>query len=199
MLIYGVGTSKGNPVRISRNCSECQAVNSLFVIPVHKYVHFFFIPSFCCGKDYILKCDSCGFSYQGEVTVEKNISRDIKPPIWMFSGLILFVLFFTYIIWEDKTAPERNKKQALEYIESPQVGDIYEVKSDSAAFTLYKVSNVIGDSIYFPVHDFEVTKALDLSELQRGEYVDKYTAIDAYTKNELKQVAETGTIMKINR
>lgn len=199
MVIYGVGTYKGAPVRILRNCSDCHAVNSLLVIPVHKYVHFFFIPSFCCGKEYILKCDACGLHHEGGVTIEKNISKDIKAPIWMFTGLILGILLFSYVIWDVKTGPERDKKQALEYIETPQVGDIYEIKIAEKEFTLYKVDKIAGDSIYFLANEFGVTKSYDLSDLRKKEYADKYTIPDGYTKSDLKEAIEVGTILKINR
>lgn len=201
LFFYGISTykSKKSPVKIYRSCSDCQAYNSLSVIPIFKYAHIFWIPLFYAGKDYILHCDSCGLYYQGGVKVGKDISRNIKPPIWTFSGLIAIVLLIAFLLWTNITNQEKSRKQTLEYIETPQSGDIYEVKVKDDEFTLLKVDRVIGDSVYFLVHDFAVTRSYEIQTLNKEEYADKYTVSDGYTRKELKEFLKEGFIQKINR
>ncbi|WP_170119992.1 zinc-ribbon domain-containing protein [Dysgonomonas alginatilytica] len=186
-------------MKIYRSCSDCQAYNSLSVIPVFKYAHLFWIPLFYCGKDYILHCDSCGLYYQGDITVDKGIAKNIKPPLWMFSGLIVIVLFLSYLFWDSKTRPERNKQQALELVANPQKGDIYEVKFDEKEFGLYKVDRVENDSVYFLVHDYAVANAYEVSQLEKGEYSDSYTMKVGYRKDDLKEIVNEGYILKVSR
>lgn len=202
LFFYGVGayTRKKTPVKNYRTCSDCQTYNSLSVIPVFKYAHLFWIPLFCCGKDYILHCDSCGLYYQGGgVSVDKSIAKTIKPPLWMFSGLIAIILFLSFLFWDRKTSPERNKKQALELVADPQKGDVYEVKFDEKEFGLYKVNRIENDSVYFLVHDYAVANAYEVYQLGEGEYSESYSIEVGYPKDDLKAIVNEGYILKVRR
>jgi len=124
-----------------------------------------------------------------------NLKSQSKTPLWTFSGLALIVILITVGVVNDRNKDQRNAK----LISSPQSGDVLEVKTKENQYTLFKVDNVRGDSIFLRVHNYETNKIDGLSDLRRkgdSAYSEDLYSID---KKDLKKMFEKGEIIDIDR
>jgi hypothetical protein len=124
-----------------------------------------------------------------------NLKSQSKTPLWTFSGLALIVILITVGVVNDRNKDQRNAK----LISSPKSGDVLEVKTKENQYTLFKVDNVHGDSIFLRVHNYETNKIDGLSDLRKkgdSAYSEDLYSID---KNDLKKMFEKGEIIDIDR
>jgi len=76
---------------------------------------------------------------------------------------------------------------------------VLEVKTKENQYTLFKVDNVRGDSIFLRVHNYETNKIDGLSDLRKkgdSAYSEDLYSID---KKDLKKMFEKGEIIDIDR
>ena len=78
----------------------------------------------------------------------------------------------------------------------PQSGDIFQIKTKDNQYTLYKVDEVQGDSVFVKANNYETNSASGLDDLKKKEYSED---ILGFTKTELKQMLDKGEIIDIDR
>jgi hypothetical protein len=125
----------------------------------------------------------------------RNIRNKAKPPIWMFSGLAILVALVAFTIVDTK---QKNAQNAT-IITAPAVGDVFEIKTAENHYTLYKVSEIKGDSVIIMPNKYEADKSTALYKIKaKGDsaYSDE---LQLYTKAELKTMFDKGEIMDIDR
>ena len=79
---------------------------------------------------------------------------------------------------------------------TPQVGDIFEVKTKDNQYTLYKVDQVQGDSVFIQSSNFEANKVTGLDDLKKKDYSSD---VYGFSKSELKEMLNKGEILDIDR
>ncbi|MBO9150839.1 zinc-ribbon domain-containing protein [Chitinophaga sp. GCM10012297] len=198
MIIYGWKATPVGHEDLGAKCSHCGTMMSVQVFVYQKYAHIFWIPAFPLGKTGGSVCTHCKQTLKPkEMPNDLKLSYDslrsrAKTPIWTFSGLIVIGLIVTFGIFAARQSAAANAKMIL----APQAGDVYEVKEAPGSYTLYKVARVAGDSVYVLHNLYETNKSSGLADLMKKEFSPEE---EAFTKNELKELFDKGTIDDIRR
>jgi hypothetical protein len=199
MIYYGTKNKELAKEIVTDKCPHCGNINSIDMHVFQKYAHVFWIPVFPLSKTGIAQCDHCKKVFKLSEMPEKllesyqNLKAQTKTPTWMFSGLALFAGIILLGIYNEKNTKAKNEKIIL----APVVGDIYEVKTNQKNYTAYKVDQVLADSVYVLVNNFETNKRSGLKELKTKAY--STDEVLGFSKNELKQMLEKGDIIDIER
>jgi hypothetical protein len=199
MIIFGSRSSERTPVETGCNCTACNAEKSIYLLPYQKYAHVFWIPVFPTGRDYRAVCGNCKALFDANsLDIPYEVFSQVKTPKWTFFGLFAFVIFLVLFMTLGAYTSNKYKKETVLYLESPMVNDIYEVKFDEKEYSLMKVLNVSGDSVYFFHHTHYVERKSDLKKLSKTSTYDD-TETDAYSKSELMEMYSDGVISRIIR
>ena len=198
MIIYGSRNKELAKEHLVDKCSNCGTQNSIDLLVFQKYAHVFWIPFFPMGKTAVSQCDHCKQVLKLKEmpsplrTAYENLKAQTKTPIWTFTGLALVAVLVTIGIISDK----KNDKKNAQLILSPQTGDIFEIKTKDSQYTLYKVNQVQGDSVFVHASTFEVNKVTGLDDLKKKEFSSD---VYGFTKSELKEMLNKGEILDIDR
>jgi hypothetical protein len=198
MIVYGSRSKELAKDILTDQCPNCGKQNSIDMHVFQKYAHVFWIPIFPMGKTGVCQCDHCKQVLSLKempaslVISYNNLKEKAKTPIWMFSGLALLAILITIGIISGKKNDEKNAKLIL----SPKAGDIFEIKVSDNQYTLYKVNEVLGDSVFVQINDYETNKVTGLNDLKKEAYSEE---VMGFSKAELKQMLEKGEIIDIER
>lgn len=200
MIIYGRKVKALAAESLMDKCPNCGAINSVTLTIYQKYAHVFWIPFIPTGKVPETECSNCKQVLHKKqfapTTLQQyeTLKTNAKMPIWTFSGLFLLAVFIIFIVIENK----QSKVENVTYIASPQKGDIYEVKT-GGHYTLYKVEQIVKDSVFVLVNQFETDKITGLTSLKKKG--DEAYSTDALMilKADLKTMLDTGEIIDVDR
>ena len=201
MIVYGTRSSQLAKEMVPQKCTNCGTPNSVDLYLFQKYAHVFWIPFFPIGKTSVSQCNNCKqVLKQNEMppalqSSYENLRKDYRPPVWMFAGLALVALLIIGATVADKRKNEKNAQLIL----VPRHGDVFEIKTKSNQYTLYRVQEVRGDSAYLQLNNYETNKMTGLAELKsKGDeaYSDE---LFSFSTAELKAMLEKGEIMNIER
>jgi hypothetical protein len=199
-MLYIIG-HKSIPTQsevIPEKCAYCGTEHSVKVSVFQKYVFWFWIPFLPAGKTGISECEICK-----KVLSEKEMPENIlsvyyrlkmnaRIPIWMFSGVFLFMLILGY--WQ---LQDRNKKNySAQLVAAPAIGDVLEVKNKDKQYTLTKVIDIKKDSIFLISSNYQTTEESGLASLMDSSYSDEISYI---SKADLKTLFNKGDILQVNR
>jgi hypothetical protein len=181
------------------NCPNCQTSNSLQGVVFGSYAHVYWIPFFPLGKKLATQCRHCKQAVEESelspavFSVVQSLRHDVRTPVWNFAGLgVVAVLGVLGTISGNKNAEENRQLLA-----SPAVGDKYELKLGYKDYTIYKVSRVQGDSVYFAVNQYSVNKTRGLSKIDKPEnYIDDALGL---SHQDLERMQTAGEIVDIER
>jgi hypothetical protein len=201
MIVYGTNAKAIATENLYDNCVKCGTADSVQMTVFQKYATLFWIPFFPIGKTGTTECNHCKhvmlekeFS-TAEINSYKNLKAKGKTPIWTFTGLVILTAL---IAWAIKTGKENDALDA-KYIAAPQKGDIYEFKTESDQFSLYKVDEVKGDSVFVFQNQYEANKIRGLSDLKaKGDDAFVKEQI-LFLKSELVSDLQKGVIMNVDR
>jgi hypothetical protein len=198
MIIYGSNSKELAKEVLTDKCQNCGTQNSIDMYVFQKYAHIFWIPFFPMGKTGLSQCDHCKQILKlkempATLTASyDNLKAQTKTPIWMFSGLALVAVLITIGVINENKKNEKNAQLIL----TPKSGDIFEVKTKDNQYTLYKVDQVEGDSVFIQPNNYEVNKISGLDDLKKKDYSnDTY----GFSKSELKEMLNKGEILDIER
>ncbi len=203
MLIYGNRATKtGHQSLFGIKCPHCQTKDSLEMYTFSRYAHLFWIPMFPYKKEAVTQCNHCK-----QVLNKKEFTSDLmqqyeemqantKKPLWQFAGLGVFGGLIALGVY---TAAQDDKKD-ITYLSAPKTGDVYEIKLGYREYTLYKVSDVLADSVYVMPNQFQTNKQSGLSKTEitkASSFIqDEYIPI---AKKDLAAMKEKGEIISVNR
>lgn len=149
------------------NCNE----QSVALVVYSRYAHVYWIPVFPIGKLSTTECVNCKQAFTGDAIPasykEQVDYQKVKAstPIWHFAGLMVIAA----AIIAGVISSYQNDKAMLASIEAAQPGDMYHVKYDNKEYTLWKVTEVRDDSVFFYPHMYTVNK---LSALKKDPFTD---------------------------
>ena len=200
MIIFGSNSSHLKSEHLQEiACPHCQTTDSIDISVFGKYAHVFWIPFFPMGKAGASHCQHCKQTLKEKEMPEnfkaafKSFKSQLKTPVWHFSGLVIVILFIGWSVY----AGNQNKKENQVFINQPQVGDVYEYKTDTDYYSLMKVTAVEGQNIIFVANDYEVARESKLGRIDKPENYssDEYEISHA----DLVELYSTGQIVDVNR
>lgn len=202
MIIYGSRTTHLTTDKVDEPCTNCGTSGSVYMNVYQRYAHVFWIPLFPVGKKAVSQCQHCKQALKTEEMPHsyrqayKELKTGVRTPLWTFIGLVLIAGLVGMGVMSSKRQSERNAV----YIGSPQKEDVYEVKLGEGQYTLYKVQEVTGDTVYLLLHQYETNKITGISDLKKkGDTGYSYDEVLAVTIPELKRMHEKGTIIDVER
>ncbi len=113
--------------------------------------------------------------------------------VWIFSGLLLLITSIIYFAF----CCNPSKSENTVYIEAPKKGDIYEVKNEGH-YSLYKVDQVINDSVFVLVNEYEIDRLTGMMSVKKGDEAYSTEAL-MILKTDLKTMLDTGEILNVYR
>lgn len=206
MIIFGTRARTLTPTEgKSYDCDYCNTKGSVTFSFIARYFHIFWIPIFPTSKKGISQCSHCKqVLYENEMNARMKqdyaeASASAKRPIRHFFGLFVIGLLLCFIIYGIFT----NSMNETKYLNNPEVGDVYRIEKNGT-YTLYKVSDVKGDTLVFQPHNLVAEKYMKLSELQKkhkNEYSDETMKFTKAQINSMKEDSKSdfGKIYSIER
>lgn len=200
LIFFGTRGSTLPPISTGQDCPACGGQHSISVIPYQRYFHIFWIPVLPIGKSFNPVCASCGAIFHPmKLQVTMDVKKQAKTPLWTYIGLILIGVLIGFVAITGMITSTSNKKLAKEYINTPQVGDVYEIK-ENKKYSLLKVDKVSADSIYFRHHEYETNRNSKLKDLKKGIFADAYSEeVSGESKTSLLKQLDDRKIIKIER
>ena len=190
MIVYGKKSKELASELLTSKCENCGTQHSIDMHVFQNYVHLFWIPFLPAGKTGISECAHCkqvlNLKEMPDLLKESYdcLKATTKTPIWTFAGIALVAVLMAIGIISDKKKDAKNAQLIL----TPQSGDVYEIKTTSNQYTLYKIDQVEGDSVFVRFSNFETNQSSGINELkQKGDsaYSDELLV---FSKAELKQM-----------
>jgi hypothetical protein len=201
MIIYGSKAVHLKTQDIPGQCKNCSTSNSLRLSAFQKYAHVFWIPLFPLGKELVTECGHCKqVLRENEVRDAYRIpyqdfKQQLTVPIWTFSGLGLIGL----LILTTSISGYYKGKEYLTMVQSPAIGDVYKYKTDDGQYSLLKVSEIFGDTVYVFQNNYAATKIAGLTKLitlgDSSYDEEPYPLL----KSELAKMVETDEILEVVR
>ena len=201
MIIYGWNNRVIKEAPFDKmSCPHCDN-NEARIKVLGFYFHIFWIPLFPYKKKLFYECDHCkhaveeaNFDDQFKEVLGK-LKQSVKFPKYMFSGsgLVLALVVALFI-----NADQREKRE-IEYLNNPQVGDIYHLKDKDEAtefkYYLWKAEEIFNDSMYITANAYNydgIPKAL----LAEDGFFETYYVVD---KKDMMDLYENGDLVKVQR
>ncbi len=186
MIVYGTKAIHQKVDYIADSCPACNTPNVMQMNVFQRYAHIFWIPFFPAGKTGVSQCTHCKQVLKfNQMTPSLkmsyyNMKKQVNVPIWMFAGLALLAIGITVGVIAD-----RNKTQKVsKMIFNLKKGDILDVKMKDNAFTLLKVTKVVGDSVFFVQNKFQIDQESGIDDLKSKEYdIEEQVVATADLKN----------------
>lgn len=206
MIIFGTRAKTLVPKETqSYDCEYCHTKGSVTFAFIARYFHIFWIPIFPTSKKGISQCSHCKqvlYAHEMSPRMKQdyaNASASAKRPITHYFGLFIIGLIFCVIIYGVFT----NSMNETKYLANPEVNDVYRIEKNGN-YTLYKVSEVKGDTLIFKPHNMVAEKYMKLSELQRkykNDYSDETIKFTKAQINSMKEssMSDFGKIYSIER
>lgn len=201
MIIYGSRATHIGTIEVNEKCPNCETQNSVTMAIFQRYAHVFWIPFVPIGKKVITQCSHCE-----QVLNKKEFPSNFqsyyetlkirsKTPIWTFTGITLLALL---ILWLVISGIQDDKKDAA-LIQSPQTGDIYEAKTEDGNYTIFKVKEVVGDTVFLLLSEYETNKITGLSDIKKKGDEAYFQEPLSVHKEDLKALLEEGKIIDVDR
>lgn len=199
-MLFLIGTNSSNVKNgliSGKKCPNCGGINTLHFSIFRKYVYVTLIPLFPVGKSVNIHCNQCDnyFDYEdlSEDSQEQLRNEKLQSSIWMFSGSIVITIFLLYSF--SNYFIEKDETSVL--INTPLVGDVYNLKFSNGYYSTMKIDKITNDSIFTTHNDYDAYLPYEVDDLDKAEnYSDRKVN---YTKKKLIELYKNDEIIKIRR
>lgn len=200
MIFYGTNSSRLKHGQLPNvQCPNCENQTSMTYTVFGKYAYIYWIPIFPTGKVNVLECNHCKRTYKlkelpQHIQSKFETEKHSGVPILHFSGLFIILVGLAFLVY----IGSKDNEQDLEFINAPKVGDVYSFKSEySGNYTTMKVTAVTDDSLGIVINDYEIDKKYRTSQIDKE--ANYTTEAYGYSKQEIKDLFEDGTIYEVDR
>ena len=197
MFIFGTVEKTIKTGKIDNiNCPKCQSFCAFNYFIISSYTHITLIPLFPVAKRAEIECLNCNefvdFNELSDKDLNKfgNENSNVKHPIWLYLGTLLFVAFLFYFAFNYFKKVDDTEI----FIKNPTVNDVYFIKDNDGYYTALKIEKVTKDSILFLQNDYKATVFYEVEELDVPENYSKNSI--KYSKNELQILDEIISIKR---
>ena len=202
MLIYGTKAPLRKTELLFEPCPNCKQTNCVEVRIFQKYLHLFWIPLVPLSKTGWARCNYCGEMFTifqmppSILSAYERIRKNTTTPLWAFTGLALCIIGPIALGISDNQKHEKVSKM----IRAPKKDDILEIMLDYDKYTLYKITNVEKDSVYFIASKYQATDHKSLTDLEnKGEAAYETSVTHAISSKSLIQMNDDDKISNIYR
>ncbi|NNC70951.1 MAG: hypothetical protein HKN90_09040 [Flavobacteriaceae bacterium] len=199
MIFYG---AKGVHLKSEKvtgvKCSYCEQQGPHTVSVFGKYAYLYWIPFFPIGKKGVSECDNCKRTLEPkEMNADlklayQNVKSKAKTPITHWAGTAIILVIVAFTIY----SVNQHKKDVLIYLDSPEVGDVYEYQP-SDFYSLLKVTSVSNDSVFVSSNKYEVERKSRLRKINKDVNFDGIPY--GIGKQELLALYKSKKILDIDR
>jgi hypothetical protein len=201
IILFGSRAGHLKTLRIPVLCRNCKTSDCVELIAYQRFAHIFWIPIFPTRKIFTSQCSHCKDALiEDEVKASypqayQETRKKLFVPFWSFTGIavvagfILFISIVSYI--------RTVKNQFM--IQSPESGDIYRYITKDGAYSLLKVSEVRGDTVYVFTNNYATKSIRSLSKLRDDSYFSFSKELSPILRSDLIQMFESGEINEIER
>lgn len=199
MTVYGEKPFRAAYEQVPDRCPGCGTTNTTYINLYQNYFHFLFIPVFPLEKHGGSECTLCHRAiewFNMPVLWQhryKDLKKKTRPKLWMFSGIGVALLILAGFIIGDRQEKQENRK----YLQSPIVGDLYEVKLEKESYVLYKVNEIIGDTIYVVQSKYLTSDPKGYSKIINKGFDEDSTV--GILRSELQEMFEDDKILDVRR
>jgi hypothetical protein len=201
IIFFGSRTGHLKTLKVQGHCKNCKRTDSVELIIYQKFAHIFFVPIFPIKKIYAAQCFQCKNLFTESEVKEwfaltyTNARRRVHSPLWSFTGLA--AVFILVLLISILNYFRSIKNQYM--IQMPKSGDIYRYKTEYGEFTLLRVSEVIGDTVYIFTNNYSTTTGTTIRRMiDQTEFDFKKEAIPKL-RSDLIDMFENGEITDIKR
>lgn len=200
MVFFGSRASRIKDGRINNvTCPSCETQTSMAYAIFGKYAHIYWIPTFPVGKENVLECDHCKKTFTLKELPEQikhkfNLEKQGSGfPIWYFSGIAIIASIIAIGAYVSK----QDDADDINYINSPQIGDVYSIDNGENSYSAMKVYEVTADSVYVLLNDYEIDKKNAIDEIDKTEYytTEKYS----FSSKDILNMFNEETIFEVDR
>jgi len=170
MIFLGIGKKKLASEAIGSKCPNCNSDELMAVDVFARYLGILWIPFFSLGKSVSVTCPKCNHqpdlnTFPQPFILECEQLKDINTsPRFLFSGSMLLMLAAVFFIFRSFDGIDDGNTLET-YLNKPESGDIYEIKTDEGSYSLLKVLEVKEDSLYVVFHKSETENKSELKTL----------------------------------
>jgi hypothetical protein len=200
MIIYGIKpvhlkTIENNIVK----CGNCQEQGHMAFHYSSSHFHVFWIPMFPYIRKGGSSCINCGEELKPKQMPEhvkrvyKETKKDVKLPIWQFSGLILVTLLIGYFIYQSKV----DDATYAEYMASPRSGDVYRYELGYDEYTTLKIAEITEDSIYMIPNEYLTNLKSGIEDIDVEKNYGEL--MYGYSRDEIERMFKDEEIYQIDR
>ncbi|HEU5290386.1 MAG TPA: zinc-ribbon domain-containing protein [Cyclobacteriaceae bacterium] len=201
IILFGSRTGHVKTLKVPGNCKNCATSESVELIVYQRFAHIFWIPVFPIRKIYTTQCYKCKASLvESEIkdsylSIYQQARKSVSTPFWSFTGPILFgslVLLITVLGYFKEI-----KKEFM--IHDPQSGDVYKYKLESGEYSLLKVSEVTGDTVYVFMNSYSTYRPTGITKLMNQGRINYSKEAVPKLRSDLIRMFENGEILDIER
>lgn len=200
MIIYGRrATHVGSSLPPTLTCKNCNSTGTVSLSAFTNYAHIFWVPLFPFGKTIVTQCHHCNKVFTDKEipaeykSYEKDLKGITKAPKWTFVGLAIIGVLIAIGTYNSSKKAEENKT----FIAAPRMGDVYKVKTEENNYTLYKVTDVVGDTVSIVFNKYEINKGSQMYKINKPENFGTDTVM--ILRSSLVEMFEKNEIMDITR
>ncbi|HRN46454.1 MAG TPA: hypothetical protein PKW69_00360 [Niabella sp.] len=170
-IIYGRRTARIRKYKYeSQSCANCGSFG--ISIKVYRdYYHLFFLPLIPVGINTAkIRCNNCGRQIRSGA-IETEYEEKAKAPIYLYAGVVLFLSFISFAIFNNF----KNQKETAKFVEHPIEGDVYRIRKNENNITFYyffRINEISGDTMQ-AYH----------SNLMYNQFTDKLSDSDYFDKS----------------
>jgi len=200
MLFFG----KKSPVLHSetmfgKKCPHCNTAGSVEMRVVADYAHIYWIPFFPMGKKGVSFCQHCKQTldykqmppnFQAEFDLMKT---EVKTPVWQFAGLGVIASLIAFAVYQSNEAG----KNYLLYLNNPQAGDLYGIKTELGSYSLLKVVSVNDDTVWVNSNAMQVSSIVKLHKIDEPQ--NFYELVEPMLKSKLLEMQQKGDLVNVKR
>jgi len=200
-MVFGTKAKLLTSETIMDKCPSCGYQGSVQLNVFQKYAHIYWIPFFPTKKTGSSQCSHCKQELD-EKQLPNSFSSalmalkaSVIAPKYMFAGLGIAVVLISVLAF----AISKDNKENLAFVNTPQKGDVYEVKTATGDYTLYLVEILEKDSVFVRINEFEVNKPSGLRKIKSKGIAAYSASMYGFSKNEIKQMLEKNEIIDVDR
>jgi hypothetical protein len=201
IIFFGSRSGHLKTLKAPGQCRTCRTNDSLELLVDQKFAHIFWIPMFPIRKIYTAECYQCkDFLTEAEIKashplIYQETRKTVTTPFWSFTGL---ALIFSFILLISILGYIRTIKHQF-MIQTPKSGDIYKYLSKEGEFSLLKVSEIIGDTVYVYSNSYTTRNTISMRKLIDESQFSFSSEPGPKLRSDLIQMFENGEIINIER
>jgi hypothetical protein len=201
MVIYGIRARHKSAHRLPGPCSHCGTEGSVELNIFQRYAHVFWIPLFPVGRLAQTGCEHCKEVRSGkglhaaEKLLYRDLAKDDRTPVWMFSGVLLVGILIPLAFWQSG----RNDLAVRARLQAPMLGDVYQIKLDNSRYTIFKVVDVSSDSVGVLWSTSETNKLRGLTRLKAEGDAAYGDEEEAFSLADLQRMRDNDVIFAVDR